>query len=479
MVWVDAVDNWGYTWFNNCPDSSGDDTDTFTSADLPAPPDVATSTSNPVLRGLYSFGDSYAAGIGTGTTSGDTCRQGSRSYPVQMYSWLSTHGSPSMNHKTVACSGDTTDGVAKQIENWSDADNYDVITLSVGGNDIGFSTLVYYCILTPSYSAIRDAELCAAAKQDARDLISDTSENGLGYQLKEIYKSVMTKAQSVSIFPACVLFATCKGYSKFRLIDKTEHKDTHLYITSYTGFFNQDYHDSDEVCTDVTFSYWNPRHDPSDGHSSYVVYLDPDTRADFNNLVNELNTLIFSSIDQANTELGISRIHGIDISSAFDSHRWCEWYVDEPDENREDTWFFLAAWKDFWADGYALDDDSTDLAELEAYGQVPIPDADTCDDALGANPDLYDIFLCRIAEGIQADPSGKAAISVDAANTALYSGNYSSTDVPFWMPTRTAKMFHPRSLGHSAIRSAVIGSMVDQGQYLLSVPDADDAGDVE
>lgn len=198
MVYIEALENTATTWFNNCPDGSGDDSDTLTSADLPAAPGDATAT--PELRGLYSFGDSYAAGIGAGTEIGPTkCRRGSRSYSGQLYTWLKYHSSPYMNYNTVACSGDTVDGVQKQINDWNDPASYDALTLSVGGNDVQFAKLVNYCVLTWAGAYGGDYKSsCEQAKANARAMIADTSENGLGHKFKETYKSVMNKAQSVS-----------------------------------------------------------------------------------------------------------------------------------------------------------------------------------------------------------------------------------------------------------------------------------------
>lgn len=38
MHFVDAVENSAETWFNTCPNGSGDDADTLTSPALPSPP---------------------------------------------------------------------------------------------------------------------------------------------------------------------------------------------------------------------------------------------------------------------------------------------------------------------------------------------------------------------------------------------------------------------------------------------------------
>lgn len=227
----------------------------------------------------------------------------------------------------------------------------------------------------------------------------------------------------------------------------------------------------------MTFWYWDPRRDTPDIHNDELVYLDLDTRKDLNSLVRQLNTLISDSVSQVVSDLGTSRIHFVDMTTHFNNRRWCEWYVDEPDEDREDTYLFLSGWKDFWPDGYALDQDNADIAELQAHGQVPVPSADTCEGNLGANPDLYDIFLCFVAQDMQRNSSGPAATHVNAANAAIASGDYGSADIPWFMPTRTIKTFHPRSWGHAGMRSAVLVAMQSNGQYLLSIPDDTDAGD--
>lgn len=228
----------------------------------------------------------------------------------------------------------------------------------------------------------------------------------------------------------------------------------------------------------MTFYYWNPHHDSPDAHDNSRVYLTLDTRIDLNALVRELNDLISNSVSQANSELGSNRIHYVDVTSRLNNHRWCEWHVEEPNEDRADTQLFLSGWKDPWPGASTVDDNSADLAELESAGQIPIPNADTCEGDLGANPDLYDIFLCDLAQDIQQDPSGVAAVHVNNANAALASGDYGSADIPWLMPTSTAKTFHPRSWGHASMRSAVLTAMREQGQYYLSVPDTTDVLDV-
>lgn len=78
------------------------------------------------------------------------------------------------------------------------------------------------------------------------------------------------------------------------------------------------------------------------------VYLKTDTRKEFNDLVDQLNGVIQQAIGDANRDHGKEQAHYVDVNWKFMGQRFCEaGDFHEPDENREDTWFFLSAWKDF------------------------------------------------------------------------------------------------------------------------------------
>ena len=66
-----------------------------------APPDFA-SRPNPIKKGYTAFGDSYAAGIGTGNSSSWGCRQGRYSYPDLIGSTVQ-----GIDFQNLACSGAT------------------------------------------------------------------------------------------------------------------------------------------------------------------------------------------------------------------------------------------------------------------------------------------------------------------------------------------------------------------------------------
>lgn len=103
-------------------------------------PDVSTyAAAFPIVDGYVAFGDSFAAGMGTGTTTGDACRVGENSYPKLLNEYGKT---PTSDFQNLPCSGDTVVGLMSQIDKWITPEKADVATISIGGNDVGFSKIV-------------------------------------------------------------------------------------------------------------------------------------------------------------------------------------------------------------------------------------------------------------------------------------------------------------------------------------------------
>lgn len=99
-----------------------------------------------------ALGDSYAAGVGARPDgdSGD-CRRSAQSYPAR---WAAENGPASF--VSVACSGATAgEVVARQVRTVSR--DTDLVTITVGGNDIGFGPVLATC------STARDDETCLRA----------------------------------------------------------------------------------------------------------------------------------------------------------------------------------------------------------------------------------------------------------------------------------------------------------------------------
>lgn len=77
------------------------------------------------------------------------------------------------------CSGDTTTGLNRQIDEWKDPENADIATVAMGGNDLGFSDIVMNCILVPELhwqSTYR--QRCKSAKRKLTECWTTTARTG-------------------------------------------------------------------------------------------------------------------------------------------------------------------------------------------------------------------------------------------------------------------------------------------------------------
>jgi hypothetical protein len=96
-----------------------------------------------------ALGDSFSSGVGTNSyTLSSSCRRGVYAYP-----WLVSQQRPNTSLTFVACSGATTsDVMASQIQ--SVTTDTEIVTMTIGGNDIGFSDLIVQCTLANCSSAL-------------------------------------------------------------------------------------------------------------------------------------------------------------------------------------------------------------------------------------------------------------------------------------------------------------------------------------
>ena len=109
---------------------------------LPVPPNSTNLTlpqnnvaTNPIKKGYVAFGDSFAAGFGTGTTATGSCRKGEFSYPRQ----LASSAGADIDFQNLVCSGAKLPEVTGQIDAWTNPANADIATITIGGNDLGFA----------------------------------------------------------------------------------------------------------------------------------------------------------------------------------------------------------------------------------------------------------------------------------------------------------------------------------------------------
>ena len=122
-----------------------------------------------------ALGDSYSSGVGTGSYTLDSnCKRSVYAYPVL---WTQKHAGTSLSF--VACSGaKTSDILASQIQAVTSTTS--LVTMTIGGNDIGFASLIYQCTLSN----------CSAALDATRANLEAT----VGAALDNVYNTVKSRA---------------------------------------------------------------------------------------------------------------------------------------------------------------------------------------------------------------------------------------------------------------------------------------------
>jgi lysophospholipase L1-like esterase len=126
-----------------------------------------------------ALGDSFSSGVGTGSyTLSSSCKRSVYAYP---YLLSQQRAGTSLNF--VACSGaTTTDLLNTQLAAVSSSTT--IVTMTIGGNDIGFSNLIYQCTVAD----------CSAALDSTRANLEST----LGSRLDSVYSQVQGRAAATA-----------------------------------------------------------------------------------------------------------------------------------------------------------------------------------------------------------------------------------------------------------------------------------------
>jgi hypothetical protein len=145
---------------------------------------AAQASPDAAATGYVALGDSYSSGVGSGSyisSSGD-CKRSTKAYP---YLWAAAH-SPSTFDFT-ACSGARTgDVLSGQLGPLSAATG--LVSISIGGNDAGFSDVMTTCVLQSDSS-------CLSRIDTARAYVSST----LPGQLDSVYSAISAKAPNAHV----------------------------------------------------------------------------------------------------------------------------------------------------------------------------------------------------------------------------------------------------------------------------------------
>jgi lysophospholipase L1-like esterase len=122
-----------------------------------------------------ALGDSYASGVGAGDyiSSSGSCDRSTNAYPEQ---WADANHPASFTSE--ACSNATTSTVdSSQLSALSSQTT--LVSITIGGNDVGFSSVMTTCVLLPTSS-------CLNAVSAAEALIADVLPGSLNVTLQAI-----------------------------------------------------------------------------------------------------------------------------------------------------------------------------------------------------------------------------------------------------------------------------------------------------
>ncbi|GAA1291199.1 SGNH/GDSL hydrolase family protein [Saccharothrix xinjiangensis] len=105
-----------------------------------------------------ALGDSYAAGLGAGGESSNSCRRSSAAHPAR---WAERNDA---SFVFAACAGATTADVERQSTRITPATT--LVTLTVGGNDAGFADVMTTCTIGEDESCVERVERAEAFVRD-------------------------------------------------------------------------------------------------------------------------------------------------------------------------------------------------------------------------------------------------------------------------------------------------------------------------
>ncbi|GAB3909204.1 hypothetical protein GCM10029964_110380 [Kibdelosporangium lantanae] len=145
-----------------------------------------TVLSTPALAAganYVSLGDSYSSGVGTGGPySGGNCSRSSTAYPQL---WANSHSPASFTF--AACSGARTgDVLSSQVGSLQS--NTTLVTISIGGNDAGFTDVITTCTLN-------DDTTCVNRVNTAKTFVN----NELPAKLDSVYAAIRQHSPSARV----------------------------------------------------------------------------------------------------------------------------------------------------------------------------------------------------------------------------------------------------------------------------------------
>ncbi|RMZ73071.1 esterase [Pyrenophora seminiperda CCB06] len=359
-----------------------------------------------------SLGESYASGPSAGDKYDDTrCRRYTQAFGPQVSQDARILGPKPIEFNFIACSGSKLRQIYEdrekdrpgksKVAQAKQLNNPDMVTLSIGGNDVGFVDLMDRCVYRfyqSNVNACRGCHWfwfddCSRDCQSAIDGVRDKiNAQAFVDGLTDAIKSVFQNAPR-----------------------------TKLYVTGYPAFWNAD----TDACDKVSFKLNCPH--------NYVLPLTKERRRKMNELHALLNTKIKATIDNWPTHADLFYVN---VNDKFNGHRFCEEGVQEPSYRNPNTWFYPLEY-------------NTGGQSVPYDGRTNVPSGD-CKALLDDDGDQGDYFACLMSNGMRASNT-----VIDLNNLPNNAGDGPvavQSDLPDWL----ARVFHPNINGMSAYRDAIV-----------------------
>ncbi|MFI5620000.1 SGNH/GDSL hydrolase family protein [Streptomyces sp. NPDC051567] len=148
--------------------------------------------------GYVALGDSYSSGVGAGNydSASGACKRTSRAYPAL---WAAAHAPKTFSF--AACSGARTgDVLSGQLGALNTGT--DLVSITVGGNDAGFSDVMTTCVL-------QSESTCVGRVNQARAYVDAT----LPGQLDQVYNAIASRSPQARV--------VVLGYPRFYKLNGT------------------------------------------------------------------------------------------------------------------------------------------------------------------------------------------------------------------------------------------------------------------
>ncbi|MFG2834281.1 SGNH/GDSL hydrolase family protein [Streptomyces zaomyceticus] len=173
---------------------------------------VGAGTSQAAGERYVALGDSYSSGVGAGSYLSDSggCKRSSRSYPAL---WSAANAPSSFSF--VACSGATSTTV-RNSQLGSLNSSTSLVSVSAGGNDIGFADIMGVCVLQSDQACI-----------NAVNAGTSKTRNQLPGQLDQLYSNIKSRSPQARVmvlgYPRLYKLGSCVvgiGDTKRKALDE-------------------------------------------------------------------------------------------------------------------------------------------------------------------------------------------------------------------------------------------------------------------